>query len=237
MIKRFLIIFVVVFVATFSILNGRFVVAAFSFWLFQEQKTNTIVPVVIPEAKEAATSSQDVLSIEEKTAISSLIPSSEQKIKDSSIKKIPEITAMLSINRLGISAPIVFDSPIDPENVYKNLEYGVVHYSGTPKPSVDSKGPTVIFGHSSAYPWYKGKYGSVFALLGRLVAGDVVQVTYTDGRVLSYRITQSIVFAPFAEDARLIEMEKSEKSTIILISCWPVGTNAKRIAIEAELVL
>lgn len=142
--------------------------------------------------------------------------------------------ATLVIDNIGVSAPIVFGAGSDAKNVYNNLEKGVVHYSSTLKPGMD--GVSIILGHSSAYPWYKGAYGSVFALLGKLKTGDKIYVEYGDGRTFVFSVKQLIVFSPFKEDTRLAQIEKSEKPTLVLISCWPIGTNYKRIAVEAELI-
>ncbi len=141
--------------------------------------------------------------------------------------------ATLIINGIGTRAPIIFGTGDNTKDIYKNLENGVVHYSGTPKPGTD--GVSVILGHSSAYPWYKGAYGSVFALLGKLKVGDKIYVEYSNGQTFAYSVKQSVVFSPFKENAQLAQIEKSGKPTLVLISCWPIGTNYKRIAVEAEL--
>src|SRR3989344_9024683 len=109
---------------------------------------------------------------------------------------------LLKIDRLGIAAPIVFGAGNDLKVLYQNLEQGVVHYSDSPKPG--EKGTSVILGHSSAYPWYKGAYGSGFALLGKLQVGDAFYVEYADGQRFNYVVKQSIIFKPLTEDPRLV---------------------------------
>ena len=106
--------------------------------------------------------------------------------------------ATLVIGGIGISAPIVFGAGSNAKNIYNNLENGVVHYSSTPKPGTD--GVSIILGHSSAYPWYKGAYGSVFALLSKLKAGDEIYVEYGDGQTFAFSVKQSIIFSPFKEE-------------------------------------
>ncbi|MBI2669865.1 MAG: sortase [Candidatus Yanofskybacteria bacterium] len=142
--------------------------------------------------------------------------------------------AMLVIEKIGVSAPVVFGVSNDNDTIFKNLENGIVYYSNTPKPGL--KGVSIILGHSSAYPWYKGKYGSVFALLGKLQLGDKFSVRYDDGRTFNFVVKQSVVFSPFADDSRLTQIEKSPGTSLVLVSCWPVGTNYKRIAVQAELI-
>lgn len=208
---KFIKFFIITFVLIFAVLNGRFLYANVNYWLKTSPKT---------ENKTSPAPS------------SSPIPSPTPLVK-----KQPEAltnTAILSIEKLGISAPIVFGTSNVNAEIFKNLERGVVHYSDTPKPGLD--GVSIILGHSSAYPWYKGRYGSVFALLGKLAPGDKISVTYDDGQILTFAVKKSIVFAPFTNDSRLTEIEKTPGASLVLISCWPVGTNYKRIAVQAELL-
>jgi len=161
------------------------------------------------------------------------IPSSLPLVPDVKFKPLPD-QAQLVVDHIGINAPIVFGIPTDTDTIYKALEQGVVHYSDTVKPGMD--GLAVILGHSSAYPWYKGKYGSVFALLSKLRVGDKFYVRYSDSRFFVFEVKDSIVFNPFSNDSRLDEFERVSGSSIILVSCYPVGTNYQRIAIRADLV-
>ncbi len=203
---RFLKIFIVSFILIFAVLNGRFLYANLNYWF-----------------RNGSLSTQN------------LIPNSAlfQSAKGQSTKSLPD-KATLIIEKIGVSAPIVFGSSNDNTAILNNLENGVVHYSDTPKPGLE--GVSLILGHSSAYPWYKGHYGSVFALLGKLNPGDKFSVLYADGRVFNFIVKQSLVFSPFGNDARLTAIEKTPGSSIVLVSCWPIGTNYKRIAIQAELI-
>lgn len=143
-------------------------------------------------------------------------------------------TATLVIDSIGVHAPIVFNVPDNNDLIYNNLEKGVVHYSNTPKPG--EPGAAIMLGHSSAYPWYKGNYGAVFALLSKLKVGDRFYIQYDDNRSFVYEMSQAIIFNPFENDQRLVDIENATGSTVILISCYPVGTNYKRIAVQARLV-
>jgi LPXTG-site transpeptidase (sortase) family protein len=137
--------------------------------------------------------------------------------------------ATLRIDAIGVNAPIIFNTGNNTDVIFKSLEQGVVHYSQTTKPG--TPGVSLLLGHSSSYPWYKGHYGSVFALLPKLKTGDVISVQYSDGRLFSYKVTKSIIFNPF--DAQDILTKPDIENGIILVSCWPVGTSLKRLAIEA----
>lgn len=142
--------------------------------------------------------------------------------------------AHLVIDSIGVNAPIVFNVPADNNLVYQKLEDGVVHYGSSAKPGMT--GTAVILGHSSAYPWYKGDYGAVFALLSKLKTGDRFYIQYEDNRTFVYEMRQAIIFNPFANDKKLENLEATPGNFVVLLSCYPVGTNYKRIAIQAEQI-
>lgn len=208
MFKKFTKYFVIFFAVIFVILNSRFVTADVRFWL---AKKGVDVGLVLDHTPTPVP--KKILPIVEETK--------------------PKVFA-LEIPKLGAKAPIVLESSNDPNVIFNRLEDGVVHYAGTVLPG--EPGVSVILGHSSAYPWYKGKYGSVFALLTKLNPGDEVFVS--DGsRLLKYRVTQSLLFNPLAsKNPELETLGQSNTSSLVLVSCWPVGTAYKRIAVKAELV-
>lgn len=126
--------------------------------------------------------------------------------------------ATLVIPLIGVNAPIVLSGNIDESLIQKDLEKGVVRYGNS----------NVILGHSSAYPWYKGKYGSVFSLLNKLQIGDEIYI-YSNNKEYSFKVSEKQIDSP-----KNISLQKtSEDSVIYLISCWPINTNWKRIAIKA----
>ena len=142
--------------------------------------------------------------------------------------------ARLVIDEIGVNAPIVFNVPNNTDLIYDQLENGVVHYSITAKPGMPGTG--IILGHSSAYPWYKGDYGAVFALLSKLKPGDRFYVQYSDDRSFFYEVKESLVFNPFKTDERLNAIEGATGNNLILVSCFPVGTNYLRIAVRAQQI-
>lgn len=148
-------------------------------------------------------------------------------------KPLPD-HARLVIDSIGVDAPIVFNVPDNNDTIYNRLEDGVVHYSTTAKPGNPGNG--IILGHSSAYPWYKGDYGAVFALLSKLKEGERFYVQYEDNRTFVYEMRGSLIFNPFKTDERLAALEGATGNNLILISCYPVGTNYLRIAVRAEQV-
>lgn len=202
---RLLLIFASSFVGAFFLLNVRFVEKNVQYW-------------VAPGTIRTSNTLNDAIR---------LLPLAEN-VKFS---PLPD-TARLVIDSIGVNAPIVFNVPPSNDLVYTRLEDGVVHYGTTPKPGLP--GTAVILGHSSAYPWYKGNYGAVFALLNKLKPGDRFYIQYEDNRTFVYEMKQALVFNPFKDDARLQALQNTPGSYVILLSCYPVGTNYKRIAIQAE---
>jgi LPXTG-site transpeptidase (sortase) family protein len=204
---RLVVIFIVTFTAAFFLLNIRFV----------EKNVQYLIAPGTIKTRDTLTDAIRLLPLAQNVQA----------------KPLPD-QATLVIDSIGVRAPIVFNVADNNDLIYKSLEGGVVHYSNTAKPG--NPGAAVILGHSSAFPWYKGDYGAVFALLSKLKIGDRFYVQYSDNRTFVYEMTQSIIFNPFANDERLTALENAQGSTLILISCYPVGTNYKRIAVQAKQV-
>lgn len=143
--------------------------------------------------------------------------------------------ATITIEKINVDVPIVFGVGSNPDDIYNNLTNGVVHYSPTSKPG--QGGPSIILCHSSLYPWQYNKYGAPCAQVGKLVPGDRITVKYSDGRIFNYRMKQTIIFNPLEADGdkRLAELESNPKPTLILVTCYPVGSNTSRAALEAVL--
>jgi LPXTG-site transpeptidase (sortase) family protein len=163
-------------------------------------------------------------------------PANEKNDAVEIIRTLPlsdSISFFLEIPTIGVKAPVVLEKSLNPEKIFKRLEEGVVHYADSPLPG--QKGTAIILGHSSAYPWYKGDYGSIFALLGRLKTGDRIYVN-DSGKILTYAVKETVIFNPFSSDKSVDKMVATDNSSIILVSCWPVGSNSKRIAVKADLI-
>lgn len=132
-----------------------------------------------------------------------------------------ELSLKLVIPKIGVEAPIILTEYTDEHMIQKALEQGVVRYPDS----------NVILGHSSAYPWYRGNYGSVFSLLNRLEIGDEFFI-FSDEEKYTYQVLGKEIDLP-----KNLNLEQAgEDSIIYLISCWPINTAWKRIAVKAERV-
>jgi LPXTG-site transpeptidase (sortase) family protein len=140
----------------------------------------------------------------------------------------------ISISKINVDVPMVWSQSEDEKNMLSDLENGVSHFYKTA--SVGQNGNAVISGHSSNYFWAKGNYNHIFKDLNNLEAGDIVTVKtiQQNGRVIvySYKITNKFITS--ADDEKIFSA--TDEPTLTLSTCWPIGTNLKRLIVKAELV-
>jgi len=140
---------------------------------------------------------------------------------------IPKIGKNIPLVDVGINSSFDFDHI---ENIFmRELEKGIVRYPGTAKPG--EKGNSFIFGHSSNYPWMKGEYNSVFALLDELSFGDEI-IVYFNQKKFTYIIKEKKVVKP--GNVKVLD-RNPEKKELSLMTCWPIGTTINRLIVFAEL--
>ena len=136
----------------------------------------------------------------------------------------------LVIPKIKVKTPIVFPNTLDNVELLNYLEKGVIHYRESA--TVGEQGTAILLGHSSAYPWYRGKYGSVFALLEKLEPGDQFGIVAKSGKKLIYQISNKKVVVPKDFKVEITD----DKSHLILISCWPVRSNKLRMTVWSDLI-
>jgi len=133
------------------------------------------------------------------------------------------------IEKIGLTAPLIFSQGKTQKEIEADLNKGVVAYPGSVLPG--EIGNLFVTGHSSVYPWNHSAYGKVFAALDKLETGDRVIVYYNKHK-FEYKIVNKYVARP--QDVQLVHPENEAKIT--LFTCWPIGTNLKRLVLEGELV-
>ncbi len=109
------------------------------------------------------------------------------------------------------------------------LRFGVIHYPGTARPG--QQGNVVITGHSSYFPWDPGRFKDVFAVLHDLQQGDKILLYYNQQQYM-YEVTSIKKVWP----SELEVLRPSIENKLTLITCTPVGTNLKRLVVEAKLI-
>ena len=111
----------------------------------------------------------------------------------------------------------------------KELEKGIIKYPGSANPG--ESGNSFIFGHSSNFPWAKGNYNDVFALLNELSAGDEI-IVYFKQKKFIYVVKEKIIVKP-GHVSSLGGEDTMKRLT--LMTCWPLGTTLNRLLVVTEL--
>lgn len=147
-------------------------------------------------------------------------------------EKIPNISDnSIYIESINIKAPITFRVPNEENIVADNLKNGLIQLQGTSLPG--EKGNIFITGHSSNFPWVRNQYNSVFALLDKLVVGDLILVKFQNKNYI-YQVRDKFITSP--TNLSVLDAN-NDKSTLTLMTCTPIGTNLKRLIIRAEQIL
>lgn len=131
------------------------------------------------------------------------------------------------IPKINVDAPIVWQ--VSEQDIIKSLRNGVVHYKGTALPG--QVGNIFITGHSSNYWWDKGQYNQVFALLEKMVVGDVIIISYKNTKYV-YKVRNVFVVKP----KDLSVLNPTATPTLTLVTCVPVGTTLNRLVVQADQI-
>lgn len=134
----------------------------------------------------------------------------------------------ISIPKINIDVPILYPESNEKKEILIALKEGVVIYPGSALPG--EKGTTIILGHSSPPILYRGEYDAIFSLLNKLEKGDDITIYYDQKKYL-YEVDNKYIFYPQQE---ISPSNNKSKPALVLMSCWPLGTDLKRIAVEAR---
>ncbi|EKD49654.1 MAG: sortase family protein [uncultured bacterium] len=136
----------------------------------------------------------------------------------------------LKIPKINTDAPIIFTETKDESEIYEALKHGYAHYANTAIPP--ETGTTVIFCHSSGRFGSKGEYDTLCAKVDELERGDVFTLEGGNTK-FEYRVT-SVKNDYDPADPKIFR--KTNRPNLDIISCYPVGTNHKRIVVRSEMV-
>jgi LPXTG-site transpeptidase (sortase) family protein len=141
----------------------------------------------------------------------------------------------IRIPRIGAQSNIVANvSPYNPDEYLKVLADNLIAQSKTSSTPGNGKGTmTYLFAHSSQQSLQMVRNNSVFYLLGELGNDDVIIINYK-GTNYVYKIYMKKVVN--ASDVFYLNYIDKEKEIVILQTCWPIGTNWKRLLVFAERV-
>lgn len=155
------------------------------------------------------------------------IVSSQSDDADIPKNKLPVIDENhLFIPKINVNAPISWDIANEDGPVQSALQKGVVNLKGTAHPG--ERGNVFVTGHSSNYLWAKGDFKNVFALLNKLVVGDLVYIKYKKN-IYIFRADSINIVKP--SDTKVLA--SGEGSYLTLMTCTPVGTSLNRLIVKA----
>ncbi len=161
---------------------------------------------------------------------------------EKNVENIPSESTEVKSDRYTISIPkiyafsdIVADvSPYDQVKYQKVLEENVVAQAANSDEPGQGKGKmTYIFAHSTSQSLVMLRKNAVFYLLGDLVNDDLVVIN-NKGKILSYKVYMKKIVLPSETD--FLTYTDQEKEVLILQTCWPIGTNWRRLLVFAEKI-
>jgi len=155
------------------------------------------------------------------------------------IKK--EIETNVAVEEFSIRIPKILASaeikanvsPFDKKKYLPILEQGVVaHAQNSSMPGQKDKA-IYLFAHSTSQGIQMVRKNSVFYLLGELKTDDPIFINY-NGKVYAYKVyAQKVVEA---KEIEYLNYGEKDKEILILQTCWPLGTDWKRLLIFAERI-
>jgi LPXTG-site transpeptidase (sortase) family protein len=136
----------------------------------------------------------------------------------------------LSVPKLGIK-----DAVIETNSTNLSPESFLGHYKGSALPG--QTGNSFIYGHS-VLSWFfnPNNYKTIFSTLDKLQSGDEFVINYNN-KELKYKVETKLVLHP----GKVNPLEEFKprylnESTVTLMTCYPAGTRAKRLLVNAVLV-
>ncbi|MEA1926488.1 MAG: sortase [Patescibacteria group bacterium] len=143
------------------------------------------------------------------------------------------IDAVIEIPSIDVEAPIIWSQSEKEKEILNDLSDGVIHYPGSAFPGM--RGNVYITGHSSFYSWSKSSWKEIFKDIERLENGDEVifhlKLKNKKNIDIVYEICLSEIVQP--DDVRLFRDYEGYELT--LVTCWPIGTDLKRLMVKGVL--
>lgn len=141
----------------------------------------------------------------------------------------------ITIPKIGAFATIVDGiSPFDQKSYSQILKDKVVAQAkGTSRPGMGNGTSTFIFAHSTEQGLSMVRQNAIFYLLGELSDGDTVFIN-DQGKIHSYKIYMKKIVN--ASEIEYLKYRDPSKEVLIMQTCWPLGTDWKRLLVFGERV-
>jgi len=166
-------------------------------------------------------------------------PLTQAEVKYTQIKKLEEPVFRedeffaISIPKIGARANVITGiSPYNPGEYLSVLNGNMVAQSNESQNPGKGNGTTsYLFAHSTEQSFSMVRKNAVFYLLNKLTKDDVIYVKIAD-KVLVYKVFDKKIIT--ASDLSYMKYTDPNKEILILQTCWPLGTNWKRLLIFAN---
>ena len=123
-------------------------------------------------------------------------------------------------------------SPFDKKQYTQVLQDNVVAQAkDTSPPGMGPGHTTYIFAHSTSGGINMVRKNAVFYLLGEMKNGDEFFIN-KNGKNYAYKVYQQKIIS--ADQTDFLKYTDPEKEVVILQTCWPIGTDWKRLLVFAE---
>lgn len=140
-------------------------------------------------------------------------------------------TFAIVIPKIGINSLIVPSvDPFTPAAYNAALKQGVAHARTSYFPN--QAGSVYLFSHSTNYDWFVKQLNAVFYNVKNLEPGDQIVLVY-DNTLYTYAYREKVVVSP--KDVTYL-LPQNRQQQLILQTCWPPGSVAKRLILYADLI-
>lgn len=141
----------------------------------------------------------------------------------------------IEIPKIGAKSNIIAEvSPANKKEYLKVLENNnIAHSSFSALPGNGKGSMTYLFAHSTEQSVQAVRKNSVFYLLGELGEKDKILINY-HGQNIEYEVYMKKVIG--AKETDYLTYTDSDKEVLILQTCWPIGTNWKRLLVFAQRI-
>lgn len=140
----------------------------------------------------------------------------------------PAQDSFVDLATIEQNVPLVYSETLEEVQIQEYLKQGaVVLPLGT---TFGEPGNVVVTAHSSGTQSF-GPYRFAFSKLSELQEGEEYTIS-TPAATYRYRVYGKEVVWPHEVD----KLPNDDRSTVTLVTCWPLWTNFKRLLVHSELV-
>ncbi|KKT93448.1 MAG: hypothetical protein A3E37_01880 [Candidatus Andersenbacteria bacterium RIFCSPHIGHO2_12_FULL_46_9] len=137
------------------------------------------------------------------------------------------VSSVIRLPTLPDPIPIIYSDTLDESTIQQHLKQGaVVLPLGT---AFGEPGNVVVTAHSSGTEAF-GPYRFAFSQLSELTVGSTFSIA-TPAANYNYRVYTKEIVWPHEVD----KLPQGDRSTVTLVTCWPLWTNFQRLLVHSEL--